>query len=263
MAETHIFPLTPDYPIIRRVLSGVIEALADSGRRFARLKRAPRLVHELELRARSTREKMQLEDWYRRFEKSWFTFHDPVFAVDPDTGNYIPRYFSVEFARQPDYELVANEAWDMRVALVDRIGAPLFSYPDPTAGHKSLFLEEGEARAVAGTWTPAAQPLAHGGNESSNPNTNTTDAVQWVYAGYGFRLWARQDANLGIFELLLDAASLGSVDLYAASPIGAQPVFTQLDVPLGIHLVQLKATNSQNAAATGPVILADALEVLI
>lgn len=263
MSEMDIFPLTPDYPISRRVLSGVLEGFADSGRRFARLKRAPRLLHELELRARPTQEKTQLEEWYRRFEKSWFSLHDPVFAVDPEAGTYIERYFSVEFAAQPEYELLANESWNLRVLLADRIGAPLFSYPDPTAGHASVFLEASEAFAVTGTWTSTTEALAHGGNEKTNPNTNTADALQWVYAGYGFRLWGRHANDLGIVEVLLDTVSLGTVDLYAASPVASQPLLTQLDVPLSLHTVKLKATSSKNASSSANTILADALEILI
>ncbi|MFQ5778368.1 MAG: hypothetical protein ACE5IP_10220 [Terriglobia bacterium] len=263
MAETDIFPLVPDFPVARRVLPGVVEAIADSGRRFTRLKRAPRLLHQLELRVRSTLERAQLEEWYRRFENSWFSFHDPVFVVDPANGSFLERYFSVEFAAEPHYRLVANDAWDLRVELLDRIGAPLFSFPDPSAGHRSVFLEETTGVALVGAWTPAADPLAHGGSESSNPNTNSTDAFQWTYAGYGFRLWARRDAGLGIFDVLLDGTALATVDLFSTGPVGSQPVFTKLDVALGLHTIKLQATNTRNAAATGQLILADALEILI
>ncbi|MFQ5695642.1 MAG: hypothetical protein ACE5HB_06605, partial [Terriglobia bacterium] len=121
MAETDIFPLTPDYPIARRLLAGTVEAIADSGRRFSRLKRAPRLVHELELRARSTEEKMQLEQWYRRFEKSWFSFRDPVFATDAASGTNLERTFSVEFLEPPTYALVAPQAWNLRALVADRV----------------------------------------------------------------------------------------------------------------------------------------------
>jgi hypothetical protein len=263
MPESDIFPLQPDYPVSRRLLAGVVESLADSGRRFARLKRAPRLVHELELRRRSTAEKMQLEEWYRRFERSWFSFRDPVFAADPDSGAFVERHFSVEFAGQPEYELVGNEAWDLRVALVDRVGAPLLSYPDPLAGHKSVFLEESEALAVAGTWTTVPAAAGHGGNEKVNSNGNTSDALQWSYAGYGFRLWSRRAASLGIVEVLHDGVSLGTIDLYAATDAASQALLTKLDVPLGLHTVKLRATNTRNAASSAYTITADAVEILI
>ena len=263
MAETEIFPLLPDFPVARRVLPGVVESIADSGRRFTRLKRAPRLLHQLELRARSTAERTQLEEWYRRFENSWFSFRDPVFAVNAESSSFLERYFSVEFAGEPHYRLVANDAWDLNLELLDRIGAPLFSYPDPAAGHRSVFLEETVGVSLVGAWTSAAEALAHGGSESSNPNTNSTDAFQWTYAGYGFRLWARRDAALGIVDVRLDSLPLATVDLYSAGLVGSQPVFTKLDVPLGLHTLKLQATNTRNAAATGQLILADALEILI
>lgn len=262
MPENDIFPLQPNYPVGRRVLDGVVEGFAESGRRFARLKRAPRLVHELEL-ALTTEQKQRLEEWYRRFERSWFSFHDPVYAVDAEAGAYVERYFSVEFAGPPDYALAANNLWRAQVSVADRVGAALFQYPDPTAGHKSVFLEETDGLAVGGAWTATPEALAHGGNEKWNPNTNTSDAFQWTYAGYGFRLWARRAGNLGKVEVLLDAVSLGTVDLYAAAATGAQPVFTKLDVALGMHSVKLRATNTRNASSSANTILADALEVVI
>lgn len=262
MPQEDLFPLQPDYPISRRVLTGVIEAVADSGRRCARLKRAPRLVHELEL-ALTTQEKQQLEEWYRRFENSWFSLRDPVYAVDPEAGAYVERYFSVEFAAPPDYELLANNLWRARVLVADRIGAALHQYPDPAAGHKAVFLEESDGLAVAGPWTSATQALAHGESEKSNPNTNSTDAFLWTYGGYGFRLWSRRSPDLGIVEVFLDGASLGTIDLYSTGATASQALLTKLDVPLGLHSLKLRATNTKNAASSANTILADALEVLI
>jgi hypothetical protein len=265
MPEAEVFPLTSSYPITRRVLGGTIEIEAESGRRVSRLARAPRFVHELELHL-STTEKQQLEEWHRRFETSFFSLRDPVYAAAEGAG-YVERYFSVEFASTPEYELLSNNLWRARLTLVDRVGAALFSYPDPDAGHKSVFLEEDAGFVVAGTWTSAAQALAHGSpeasGEKSNTNLNTTDAFQWVYGGYGFRLWARRSSDLGILEVFLDDASLGTVDLYATGGIASTPVFTKLDVPLGLHRVKLKATNTKNPSSSANTILADTLEMLI
>ena len=43
----------------------------------------------------------------------------------------------------------------------------------------------------------------------------------------------------------------------------SQPVLTKLDVPLGLHTVKLRATNTRNASSSANTIAADVLEVLI
>lgn len=271
MAETDIFPLEPDYTLATRWSDGVVRLTAESGRTLERLKRPPQRLFELEFRARSTRELATLLAWWRRFEQGFFIFRHNVHSLSTAVaGVHLPRSFAVTFAAPPDYELAGNEAYDIRLRLLEAVARPLDSYPDPVAGHESVFLEEDGAFTVAGTWTPAAQTLAHGGlpagqvgNESTNPNTNTSDALQWVYAGYGFRLWSRTGPDLGITEVLLDGASLGTVDLYAATAVFSQPVFTRLDVALGLHTFQIRATNTRNASSTASTILADALEVMI
>ncbi len=262
MAATDIFPLEADYALSQPWTEGIVRALAESGRQFARLKRAPQRLFRLSLRQRPTSQKLQLEDWYRRFERDFFNWRHAVWQVKPD-GSYLERYFAVEFAAAPAVELVANEAYDMEVTLLEAVGRALLQYPDPTAGHPSAFQEETAVTKTQGTWTTVADASAHAGSELQNANTNTTDFALWVYAGYGFRLWARRGPALGIFEVLLDDVSLGTVDLYAASAVGAQPVFAKLDVPLGLHRVKLRATSTKNAAATGQTILADALEYLL
>lgn len=264
MAATDIFPLDPDYALAQPWASGIIEAAALSGRRLARQSVRPaRRMFTLGFRQRSTKDRLLLEDWFRRFERDFFNLQHKVWALAPGGGSYLERYFAAEFAGPPRIELVSNDAYDMEVTLVEAVGRALYAYPDPEAGHPSAFQEETDAGKTQGTWTAAADATAHGGNEKSNLNTNTTDYVLWVYAGYGFRLWARKAAGLGIFEVLLDDASLGNVDLYAATPAASQAVFTKLDVVLGVHRVKLRAKNTKNASATGQVILADALEYLL
>lgn len=262
MAETDIFPLEPDYALSQPWSEGIVRAVADSGRQLARLKRAPQRLFRLLLRRRPTSEKLQLEDWYRRFERDFFNWRHAVWQTKPD-GTYLDRYFGVEFAGPPEIALIANEAYDMEVSLVEAIGRALYAYPDPVAGHPSAFQEETATTKTQGTWTSLPDSTAHADSEKQNANTNTTDFVLWVYAGYGFRLWARKGPTLGIAEVLLDDTSLGTVDLYAPSATGAQPVFTKLDVPLSLHRVKLRATNTKNASASGPTILADALEYLL
>ena len=254
MPENDVFPVAFDYGSPIRDIGGAVRSQSQSGRTFARINSTRRRVHQLEFRRRSTADKILIETWFRRFEASWFTLHDKVFAHDGT--DFVERYFSVEFAGPPGYELVGNEQWNIRVALIDKVGAALKSYPDPDGGHDSRFLEESAGFVVAGTWTDSAEPLASEDKEKTNDNSNTTDAFQWVYSGYGFRVRSRKGSALGTVEVLLDGVSLGNVDLNNAGDIVSQAVFTKLDVPLGLHTAQLKATN------TGGIIVADALEVM-
>lgn len=260
MPASDIFPLDPDYLLPEQVVAGAVRAVADSGRVFQRLKKAPQRTWELEFLRRPTNEAEQVRDWHARFQKDYFVFRHKVYLNN--SGSYLQRDFPVTFAAEPEYELVANEGWDMRVRLLEAVGAALSSYPDPAAGHPSHFLEETAGFAAAGAWTPGAHANAHGGAEKSSVNANTTDRFRFVYAGYGFRLWARRASDLGILQVLLDGASLGNVDLYNASPTASGPLLTKLDAPLGLHVVELKATNTKNAGSSANTIVADAIEVM-
>ena len=64
-------------------------------------------------------------------------------------------------------------------------------------------------------------------------------------------------------EVLLDGASLGTLDLYNSADVFSQPVLAKLDVPLGLHTLKLRATNTRNASSSANAIPADALEMLI
>lgn len=264
MPETDIFPLDPDYTMVTRWSDGVLRLVTESGRTVERLKRPPQRLFELEFRSRPTADVTRLLAWWRRFERSFFTLHHEVHSLGvAGQGSLLRRSFAVTFASPPDYSLNGNEAYDIRVRLLEAVGRALDSYPDPQAGHESVFLEEDEVFTVTGSWNSEVQVLAHGGSEQVNANTNTTDAAQWVYAGYGFRLWSRTGPDLGIVEVLLDGVSLGAVDLYNSADVFSQPVLAKLDVPLGLHTLKLRATNTRNASSSANAIPADALEMMI
>lgn len=194
-------------------------------------------------------------------------FKPPFTASSDPKAVYVPRFFLVTFLEEPDYEPVGNEAWDIHLALEEQAGEALldYQYPDPNDGIATTFLEEDHPRGVvlAGTWNVSGDTKAHGGNHRTNANTNTTDAFQWTYYGYGFRLWGKKNTNLGIAQILLDGASLGNVDFYSATNDESAPVLTKLDVKLGLHTVKVKATNTKNASSSANTIPADALETLV
>ena len=265
MPENDLFPLDPDFVLSERLDPGVLRQRAASGRELQRFRKAPQRLFELRFRRRSTDEADQVRDWYARFQQDFFRFNHKVYVNN--AGTYLARHFPVVFASEPEYELASNDGWNIGVELLEAVGRPLptANYPSPTDGHLSFFIEEDDAaraKALTGSWAIAAQANAHAGQEATNSNLNTTDAFQFLYAGYGFRLWARKASDLGILTVLLDETDLGNVDLYAASSAASAALLTKTDIPLGIHRVKILATNTKNASSSAKTIVADTIEVI-
>src|SRR5581483_3661057 len=109
---------------------------------------------------------------------------------------------------------------------------------------------------------PNADAGLHGGFAYWNPGTSTTDSAEWLYMGYGFRLWSFKAPYMGICNVFLDGVFQSAVDLYAAAATASAPVLTVQNVPFNIHRVKLQATNTANGSASAKVICADAIEVM-
>jgi hypothetical protein len=131
-------------------------------------------------------------------------------------------------------------------------------------------LEYGAAQTTYVTTTNAAVVLPapnqnakfHSGFAYHDAGTVTTDAAEWGYFGYGFRLWAPKGPDMGIVQVFLDGVSQGNVDLFAAAATASAVVLTVQSVALGLHRVKLQPTNTKNAASTNFVVTADAIEVM-
>lgn len=131
-------------------------------------------------------------------------------------------------------------------------------------------LEYGAAATTYVTTTNAAVVLPapntnakfHSGFAYHDAGTLTTDAAEWQYPGYGFRLWATKGPDMGIVQVFLDGVSQGNVDLYAAAATASAVVLTVQNVALGSHRVKLQPTNTKNASSTNFVVSADAIEVM-
>lgn len=116
--------------------------------------------------------------------------------------------------------------------------------------------------ATAQLSAPNTDANLHGGFAYWNLGTTTTDAAEWLYFGYGFRLWAPKNPYMGIVQVLLDGVSQGTIDLYAAAATASAPLLTVQNVALGEHRITLNPTNTKNASSSGFWVCADALEVM-
>jgi hypothetical protein len=118
------------------------------------------------------------------------------------------------------------------------------------------------AGAVAVLSAPSSNANLHGGYSYFNLGTITTDAAEWGYFGYGFRLWAYKGPDMGIVQVFLDGVSQGNIDLYAAAATAAAVVLTVQNVSQGQHRIKLSPTNTKNAASSNFYVPADAIEVM-
>jgi hypothetical protein len=109
---------------------------------------------------------------------------------------------------------------------------------------------------------PAANANYHGGFSYFNAGTVITDAAEWRYFGFGFRVWAYKGPDMGIMQISIDGVVLGTVDLFAAAPTVAAVVFTSQNQFLGDHRVKLSPTDTKNAGSSAFIVAADAVEVM-
>jgi hypothetical protein len=254
---------SPDYgfteglPELRTVLQ------AQSGKMFMRRQRGAGRVYQLGWKSRSSATANALRQWEEQYRNDFFSFADWIRG----------RYFSGRFQAPLSFGPTGNEQFDIKGIFEELPTVNLFQYP-ANWGVDSVFLEErngfGEDLVkLVGTWTFAADANAHGGAYYSDANTNTTDAAEWVYFGYGCRVWAQTAANLGKMTVTVTRVRDGNVmagpttvDLYTAGTVLSAPLFTQTNYPLDTYRVKLQATNTKNASSSGLTILADALEVM-
>lgn len=206
----------------------------------------------------------RLKWYYEQYRDGFFTY------IDHEDGG---RQYVGRFSAAVEPVPTAHGRWTVQGVTFDEIAtAPMLKYPNrwDTDSVWRFAVNDFSQRMVAaqsGSWTLAANSQAKSGYEFVNANTNTTDTAAYQYVGYGFQFWARTGPNMGQANLILDGTSLGTLDFYSAAAIspntqGSSPLLAQLNVPLGVHLVQLVALNTKNSASSGSTIVWDALRVM-
>jgi hypothetical protein len=246
--------LNPNYGY-RETLGDVIaEAQMRSGKPFARLLRSRGRVFELMWSERLIADAAKLRQWHQQYEQGFFTL------ADWEMG----RYYSGRFAGRPAIAPAGNNNWNASAQFVELPGLPMFAYPT-NWNRDAIFIEEiddfGSPNVkLTGAWTQSVNAAHHGGKAYFSATTN--NAAEWLYFGYGFRLWAAKDANLGIVAVSIDGGAETNVDLYAASLQASAVVHTNANQNLGFHRVKLRVTGTKNASSSAFTVYADAIEVM-
>ncbi len=220
-------------------------------------------VYDLQWNGRDKATMHTLRQWAEQYRNDFFSLQDFERS----------RYFSGRFDGELAISPVGNEQWNVRARFIELPGLAMYAYPSNWARDAAIFEERNgfgeDLVKLTGTWVDDVNALHHGGKAYLNANTNTSDKAEWIYFGYGFRLWAPKRSSWGILSLsatrVRDASSIVAatdVDLYAAADTAAAVLFTQTNSALDLYRVTLTATNRKNISSSANYIFADAIEVM-
>jgi hypothetical protein len=229
---------------------------ARSGKVYARQLSSRGRVFNLEWHNKLKVESDYLRTWEAQYRNDFFSYQDI------ERG----RYFSGRFIAPLEISPGAFDRWNLRGQFEEIPGLPLFAYPT-NWGVDSIFIEERDGFGSdlvklnnPAVWVYEVNGNAHGGANYYSNTTNET--AEWVYFGYGFRFWSIKQPDGGIIELSLDGTVLTNVDLYSAGVVVSAALYTSANVKLGFHRVKVRLTGTKNAASTGFISRADAIEVM-
>lgn len=110
--------------------------------------------------------------------------------------------------------------------------------------------------------SPTSSAFCHNGFSYFTFGNLGTELIEWLYLGYGFRLWSQTGPDMGKLNVFVDGVNTTQIDLYSASRVASAPVYTNANLPLGEHRIGLGAAGTKNASSTGFIVCADALEVM-
>jgi hypothetical protein len=256
--------LSPDYGHDRQDQSAISVFRPTSGSPCTRLIQGRGRVFNLPWNKRLFTTMCQLMQWERQYRYDFFTYYDVVSG----------RYFSGNFLGPLQSQEAGNDKWDIKGQFEEQDGYPLYQYPgeDSLATNAamwlrdSVFIEERDSRGndlakmTAGSWTTTINANCHGGKAYYS---NVLDATaEWLYFGYGFRIWCEKQSAFGKVEISLDGTVLSTVDLYNAASLASAPVYRKIDVALGLHRVKLRCTHTKNVSSADYFVTADAIEVM-
>jgi hypothetical protein len=245
---------SPDYGYTEGLPQMLSMFQAKSGKVFTRQLMARGRVFNLSWNSKLLVDCNYLRAWEAQYRSDFFSY------VDVERN----RYFTGRFLAQLQVSPAGNDRWNLSGQFIEIPGLAMFAYPT-NWGVDSIFMEERDGFGndlvkLTGTWTFEVNANAHGGNNYFSNTTN--DIAEWLYYGYGFRLWSRKDVSLGIMAVSVDGGAETNIDLYNVSNTAAAVQFTSANLALGFHRVKLRCTGTKNGASSNFYAVADAIEVM-
>jgi len=94
-------------------------------------------------------------------------------------------------------------------------------------------------------------------NNSNSWDATTNDYVTVAFSGIQIKLYAVKDAMSGIGAVSIDGGAESNLDLYSATRVGNQLVWTSPVLPAGNHTFKLRVTGTKNASSANSFVVAD------
>lgn len=256
---TPTHPLNPDYGFQKKRPLTHLNAKANQGAPYFREITDTGHQFSLNWNDKLASDARKLKWYYEQFRDGFFTL------IDHEGGG---REYVGRFSQPVEPTPTSHNHWSVQQVLFDEVPlAPMRNYPSDFAKDaiwRKLLNDFGDrmVAAVSGVWTLTADANARSGYDFVNGGTVTSDQAAYVYAGYGFQLWAPTGPAYGQASILLDGIAVGTVDFYSAASSASSMLLQEQNVSLGIHTVVLQPLNAKNSNSSGCAVLWDALKVM-
>ena len=256
---TPTHPLNPDYGFQKKRPVTHLTAKANQGAPYFR--DVMDVGHQFSLNwADKLRSHAQRLKWY------YESYRDGLFTlIDHEGGG---RHYVGRFSSPVEPIPTGHNRWTMQGVTFDEIPlSPMINYPSDWA-HDAVWklctndFGDRMIAAVQGTWALTANANAKSGQVFQNTSQVPNDYASYVYQGYGFKFWAPQGPGNGIVSIILDGVFVGEADLYNAAAQPSACLWTQQNVPLGLHTVNFIFNNAHNPSSSGLTVYFDALQVM-
>jgi hypothetical protein len=264
--------MTPDYGFTRKRSNTMLQKKALGGTPWTRETQNTGHIFNLTWTTRSWLCVQRLKRYWEQYGDGFFTI------VDWDGGS---RQYVGRFTTEVVPVEIGNGIWTVQNVTFEEIPQQaMVEYPSDWAGDAIAFFitnDFGDQKlATSGSWTQTARNSVAGSQGTEHVSLATVgtpyvtmddpgtlgDWACYEYRGYGFRLYMLQGPAFGKCDLSIDGVFVETLDLYNATAIGPQIVYTQQSLPLDIHRVQVTCDASKNGSATGTNVSWYALEVM-
>ncbi|MEF2978752.1 hypothetical protein [Subtercola sp. YIM 133946] len=143
--------------------------------------------------------------------------------------------------------IVALSPFDASAALAATVAGP------------GTYENDSASLQYTGTWTTTTSSNDSGGSYASSGSP--TAIVSLSFTGTSIQWISRKTASSGINDVYIDNTKVASVDRYSSAGLYQQVVYSTTTLSDTNHTITIKATGTQNAAATGSLTTIDAFRV--